>query len=382
MDNLLIVGIDPGTTVGFAVLDIEGKIIRTVSGKDLTLSKIIFLAEKFGKPLLVGTDKAKVPSFVQDFASKFGAKIVHPRLDLSVDEKRNLVSNSVANAHESDALASSVFAFRSVAPLLKKINFFLKENNKQELSDKVKRLVILKNFSIKQAVDFWENPKTRFVEPVFKEVKKPEVNVNLLLETVKKLETENVLVKNQNNSLKEDLKKLSMDYEVLLRKLESFAPSAKARKQLGFKESNIVNLNKEIQLKDLVNKKLNEKLGRLMHFLSLSDVVVLKHLRNLSWEEFIGRNKILDIKENDFLLVDDVNVYSQKTLDFLKGKNIFVVYKSNGKQNLRLNLINASRLSIDESDFFAVVKKTDFELEKRNLNIIEDLVKEYRKKDF
>ena len=87
--KLLIVGIDPGTTIGYAVLDIEGNLIHLNSSKQLDLSLLISETINFGKAVLVGTDKAKVPGLVEAFANVAPAPtfaaLTPPTIDTLVD---------------------------------------------------------------------------------------------------------------------------------------------------------------------------------------------------------------------------------------------------------------------------------------------------------
>jgi len=61
--QLLIAGIDPGTTVGYAFLDINGKPIKTGSSRELTFDTLIAKTTKLGRVVVVGTDKAKAPVY-------------------------------------------------------------------------------------------------------------------------------------------------------------------------------------------------------------------------------------------------------------------------------------------------------------------------------
>ena len=110
--NLLIVGIDPGITVGYAVLGIDGNLIGLGSSKALDLNSLISEIIKFGRVVLVGTDKFKTPSLVHAFATKLGAEVVNPKEDLKVEEKKESVSDlKHANEHEGDALAAALLAY-------------------------------------------------------------------------------------------------------------------------------------------------------------------------------------------------------------------------------------------------------------------------------
>ena len=86
MKPLLIVGIDPGTTVGYALLDVNGKVVKVDSSKGLDLDTLTAKIAAVGIPLVVGCDKAKVPSLVDKFSIKVGAKLVFPSEDIKVEE--------------------------------------------------------------------------------------------------------------------------------------------------------------------------------------------------------------------------------------------------------------------------------------------------------
>ena len=112
--KLLIAGIDPGTTTAFAVLDIEGNLLHLVSSKQFDLNRLISEAIKFGKVVLVGTDKMKIPGLVGSFAAKLGARVIGPEEDLKVEEKRRMTGSfNFDDEHQADALGSALFAYRS-----------------------------------------------------------------------------------------------------------------------------------------------------------------------------------------------------------------------------------------------------------------------------
>src|SRR3989344_3895935 len=156
--KLLVVGIDPGVTLAYAILDIEGNIIKIESSKQLDINKIISEVIENGKVVIAGTDKSKIPGLVETFASKLGARIATPDEDLKVDEKRKLVGRiKTSNDHQFDAIASALFALKSVKPLLDKIDLLLEKTDKINLKNSVKELVLLKKISIKHAIGLLES---------------------------------------------------------------------------------------------------------------------------------------------------------------------------------------------------------------------------------
>ncbi len=158
MDKLIILGIDPGTTKGYAVLDLYGNILEVKSSKKLDISNITRDVLNFGKPVLVGTDVKKVPGFVKKVASSLGAKIFKPEINLQGQHKTKLVKKflkkkdfEINNKHENDALISAILAYKSIKPLLKKIEDRYAKTDKKYLIDEIKNLVLKEHISIKDA---------------------------------------------------------------------------------------------------------------------------------------------------------------------------------------------------------------------------------------
>ena len=144
--ELLIIGIDPGTTKGYALLDIDGKLILVDSAKQLSLSDLIKIVIKYGKVVIVGSDVNPVPHFVDNFAKKFGAKLVVPKISLTIKKKKLLTNKyKTKDIHERDALAISLFAYKRMRKLFDRIDMNLSRNKKEEMSGSVKRLLLMKD---------------------------------------------------------------------------------------------------------------------------------------------------------------------------------------------------------------------------------------------
>ena len=159
MDKLTIIGIDPGTTKSYAVLDLNGNVLEVKSSKKLDISIITKAAFKFGNPILVGTDVNKVPNFVEKIASSFGAKLFKPEINLQENHKHKIAKKflkkknfKINNKHENDALISAILAYKSIKPLLNKIENKYPDKNVEE----IKNLVLKENINIKKAIDLIE----------------------------------------------------------------------------------------------------------------------------------------------------------------------------------------------------------------------------------
>jgi len=173
--ELLIVGVDPGTTVGYAAIDFDGNVVKVHSEKNLDIGDIILELIKLGRPLIVASDKEYNPDFVEKLAVKLGAKVISPDYDLKVNEKRELTSEfKTNNQHEMDALASALFALKKIGSLLKKINIFVEHYKKEHIKEALIEFVVGKGLNIRDAAEIIEEPKkeeTRIIKEVVEEKK-------------------------------------------------------------------------------------------------------------------------------------------------------------------------------------------------------------------
>lgn len=149
----IIVGFDPGLTVGIAILDLKGNLISIASFKEIRRSEIINHIMSHGNTVLIATDVYPPPKTVRKLASNLNSKIWSPYRNMSVESKIDIVdsymqsinggSSTPQNAHERDALAAAVKTYRDH---LNKFRQIEKRGEKLELSDKsvdaIKKMVI------------------------------------------------------------------------------------------------------------------------------------------------------------------------------------------------------------------------------------------------
>jgi len=151
--ELLIVGLDPGTTLAYAALDLKGNLLTLESSKNISYSDINLKLINLGRVLVVSTDVYPVPSAVHNFASSNGAKLIFPEQNLLKKEKYSLVKNfKVKNKHQRDALASAIFAYKKLQPFLTKMENKLKEYDKKT-TQTTTELALKKEINIKNILD-------------------------------------------------------------------------------------------------------------------------------------------------------------------------------------------------------------------------------------
>ncbi len=148
----IIVGIDPGTTVGLAIIDLSGKPIEVFSAKNYSISDAIAWIESHGTPLIVASDVTPTPAMVKKISSMFAAPGHELDESLSTEEKIALTKGEgyeYRNAHERDALAACVYALKRYK---KKFTQVQKKTPPGVDVEEVKALVV-KGVSISAAID-------------------------------------------------------------------------------------------------------------------------------------------------------------------------------------------------------------------------------------
>jgi predicted RNase H-like nuclease (RuvC/YqgF family) len=380
----VIVGIDPGTTSAFAVLSFDFKVIAIKSKKEYSLGGIIQDIYRYGNPILVGTDKKEIPSFIKEFSQKTGAKIYSPKYDTKKGEKLFIVKEKrfidlVKNTHETDALASAIYAYNEYLQLIKKVNSFVEKNNKEELKDKLLIKVITENKNIIEAVTELETIPVKKLAKVIEyphtEKKEPtheEKEITWLREFTQKLKDEIRDLKEENDFLKQK----KIDITKVTRKTLSF----KENRALSLEKENR-NLKKEIEQKNNIIKKLDSFISE------CKNNVLLKKLKNLGSEEYTAKKDLLKISKEDNLLVEDISIMSENVLCDLKENVKVIIYVKGLNKEVSQNfvLFEKNKFDLFETKHFALVNKDKFEKEVEKANkkkepfSIKEILEEYKR---
>jgi predicted RNase H-like nuclease (RuvC/YqgF family) len=147
----LIVGVDPGKTVGIACVSLNGRLISSMHMDGGGTEWAISAVQKTGTPVLVSTDKHKKGAFVRKLSAVFNVNVFYPENDISIDEKREIARGTmVKNPHERDAFASAMKAFNEYKGKLVQAESTAKRERYND-PDRIKALVVRK-FSIDEAL--------------------------------------------------------------------------------------------------------------------------------------------------------------------------------------------------------------------------------------
>ena len=203
----LIVGIDPGTKAGVAVLSLRGKVLGLESKKNFGFDSMVEFILKHGSPLIIATDRKKVPSRIEKLAAAFDAKIFSPEKDMTGVEKQELTKKfEVKDDHQKDALASALAAFKVNRKQLKQIERTLENLSLNRYFEDVCEMVMKgKAHNIAEAIE-------KLMEKERKPVKKKKDEG--LKEVVKEREKQDLLrdIKEKEKSIKALKEYISVSY--------------------------------------------------------------------------------------------------------------------------------------------------------------------------
>ena len=157
----IMVGIDPGMSVGIAVMDLFGRLLGLETLRRASRSEVIETLAKYGRPILITTDVSPPPRNVIKIAQAFGAKLVTLGEHMKIEEKIKLVRDfeeeqqiSVSSSHERDALAPLIKVYQRLKVLYEKAEAHLGERPSNETIDRARMYELLaRGASIVEAIE-------------------------------------------------------------------------------------------------------------------------------------------------------------------------------------------------------------------------------------
>ncbi|AEM38022.1 protein of unknown function DUF460 [Pyrolobus fumarii 1A] len=255
----LIVGVDPGIVTGVAAVDLHGNPVFVYSRKGLDRAEIIELVKRHGEPVLIATDVTPPPETVKKLASSLGVPLYTPPYSLTVDEKQELVASissrlsiSRLNAHERDALAAALRAYREYSSKFRQIESTVAKYPAEISIDNLKATV-LKGLTIAEALEaeierilVEEPPKpVKSVRHTQKEQQHQDVNNETISKLQEELEAARARIQVLEKKLQECIERSKhLENEARLAKLEA---ASKAEEKLVEYKYRIESLQHELE---------------------------------------------------------------------------------------------------------------------------------------
>jgi predicted RNase H-like nuclease (RuvC/YqgF family) len=152
----LIVGLDPGTNVGIAILDVRGRVLSIFSKRGMKRGDIINYILDFGRPLIIASDVTPAPRSVEKIASSFGSKLYYPEFPLMNTKKFSVVrehADEFYDLHQRDALVAALKAWKKYRSMLNRVDETLASMDRQEIFEDVVKKLLVDDVGIMNAVN-------------------------------------------------------------------------------------------------------------------------------------------------------------------------------------------------------------------------------------
>jgi hypothetical protein len=305
----IILGIDPGLTVGLAAVDLDGNLLEVFSARDFSLSDVLNHTAKYSDVAVVASDVTPAPKLVEKVASSLDAVVFTPSHRLSVEEKLSLIDERFSrevysNSHERDAMAAAFKAWNSYRNKLVHVERRLEEMNLTSIKTSVRRLV-LKGMSLDKAVKMLTED---IKEPIEKEVR--EVIPDEHRSVIKTLREEISLLKSERDSILRELEEYKSRIKSLEKRLREVRRGEyrklKKDRELRLRDREIEHLKSELLESRKSRKKLEGIIERLKRarLIELSDrLIVAKVLGNFTREAVLSLKR--GFKEGEVVYIVD-----------------------------------------------------------------------------
>jgi uncharacterized protein len=402
-----IVGVDPGTTTAFAVLDLNGHVLEVASSRSWGFSELVGLLIESGHPLIIATDKNPTPAAVERIKRSFSAILHTPASSLSVEQKlRDTKLYNYANEHERDALAAAIDAARSIKNKLENVE----KKTPADLEADELQMLVLRGHTFDSAVSLLKKPLASVDRHQEEEI--PARQTDLLGPDILYFKA---LVKRQDDQISRlssyvaELQRSLQASEAHVLKLENKievirseeAKNVKLHKEITFRQKEIDRLSTELVQREKANKRLQNRLLKLKQIgVAERDnaVKAVKIIRAFNREAIETADEQFGLARG-IVLFEDASGGGAAAAELLASKRIrAVVVKNEMSNTARATLFQAdipvfsmkelplqpsgSLITIDNNALELIIEKSKTEItnakQRRQLDHLQSLLESYK----
>jgi predicted RNase H-like nuclease (RuvC/YqgF family) len=321
----LIIGVDPGTTCGVAILTLDASPLYLKSRKGLTRGEITRTAMEYGDPLLVAADVTPAPAFVKKLANMLNAVLFVPESVMEASEKREITrlyaenhQVNLRNSHARDALAAAIKAFQHYKNKFVQVEAEARMLVAPVSLQEVKALVV-RGHPIQRALEVSapKEPRDEVAKPVEPQKKTPgltdfelkirslQERISFYREQVRQLKESNDLLLNEARNREEREENLTKALDAVRRKEAREIKEGRAYQQLN---REIETLRRELAKERRVAQNLEKRLETIRQYRGLAskgDVVFLKPVETFTRDGLEKAYRLYDIRRGDTIFFLD-----------------------------------------------------------------------------
>lgn len=382
VEHKLIVGIDAGTTLGLALLDLRGKPILVDSYRGISRTETISVISSNGNPAVIAVDVQKPSQIAEYLAAKFNAEIFFFPTLISTSEKMALARDFASryctrlpeDQHQSDALAAAVKALNFYKDKFQRIDARIKQMGIHVSADRAKQLVI-DGFSVAESIRFSleqgkQKPKFSHPSTILQDkpnemellIRKKIRNQNFIISKIKRLcerkDHDTRTLADQNELLKARITEITTEHYLQIRTEYEYS---KLKRELQHKKERIQRLIQELERsKPLARTESQEMKG---------DSEILKIIPAFTENEIQRTAKTMGIWPGDVVLLRDASGGGKTTARQLIDRNIKAVLVSSKLSHLAFEeltgsgvpVIDVNNVPIEWSDNGAYIKAAELD---------------------
>ena len=413
----LIIGVDPGTTCGLAILTLNASPLYLKSRKGLTRGEITRMAIDCGNPLLVAADVTPAPAFVKKLANMLNAVLFVPESIMAASEKREITrlyaenhKVNLRNSHTRDALAAAIKAFQHY-----KNKFIQVEAEARKLMapvsiEEVKALVV-RGQTIQRALEVSitkerRNTIEKPVEPLEKtpviidyelKIRSLQNRIFFYKDQVRQVKESNKFLLKEETLQKERVKNLTNALDAVRRKEATTIKRDRAYQQLN---REIKTIRRELVKERRLTQQLEKRLETIRYYRGLAskgDIVFLKPVETFTKDGLEKAYRLYDITRGDTILFLDSSGGGASTAQELVKRGVkavvsraFIAHQAvEVFEKFGVAVVPYQELSVEWIEGYPYVKTEELDVvlengikqKKVELNAkILDIVEEYKRK--
>ncbi len=384
-----IVGIDPGTTLGLAMLDLEGKPIEVFSSKNYSISDAIRRIISHGTPLIVASDVTPTPSMVKKISKVFSSHIHELSESLSTEEKIALTKGEgyeYRNVHERDALAACLYAFKRYK---KKFAQVRKKTPPDVDVEEVKALVI-KGVSISAAINSLVHSDSEEVgehdvcgergDEDENRINSTNSEILRLRGVIKAREREIEAMREYNAALRSELEAKEHEIQGLRTRMETIRSMShrelEETEEIKRRDKEIKRLKNEIRAKEAENEDLRRIIEELKWGKEINNGERIKVIKSFNRDVIQEVDKRYGFKRGEVVYLENGSGGGANTAELLARKGVSVVIYGKEMSHFAVEKFFEFGIPTFSTNEIPVMVRGDFAfIDARMLN---ELVREWR----
>lgn len=325
----VIVGVDPGTTIGVAALDLVGNLVYLASTRLFGAGDLIAEISRIGKPLIIASDRAEMPFGVEKIRRAFSAVAWNPKKDILIKEKYTLLAgHDFKNDHERDALSAAMYAYRSYK---NKFGSILRRAPAGVDADELRALIV-RGLSLEQALERLSGGALPEAGRQKREVEQEEIVFDERDERIVRQEETIHRLRALAKMLSEEAREKDRTISALHRRLSAERETAHAKmlavSEISERDREILAVKKQLRKKERRSKSLRLRLERMKRYVSLQageGCSTLKVVPLLARDALRCLDEEMGMGEEDLLYVLQVDGWGKSVVQELSDARMRAV---------------------------------------------------------